>query len=46
MFLDFTSQDSKQYFFLKKHSSGLACQGNDIVFRFIIEYSTLMDFGP
>jgi hypothetical protein len=25
---------------------GLACQGNDIVFRFIIEYSSLRDFGP
>jgi hypothetical protein len=23
---------------------GLACQGNDIVFRFIIEYSSLRDF--
>jgi len=26
---------------------GLACQGKDIiVFRFIIEYSSFMDFGP
>jgi hypothetical protein len=25
---------------------GLAYQGNDIVFRFIIEFSSLMDFGP
>jgi len=25
---------------------GLAYQGLDIVFRFIIEYSSLMDFGP
>jgi hypothetical protein len=25
---------------------GLAYQGKDIVFRFIIEYSSLMDFGP
>jgi hypothetical protein len=25
---------------------GLAYQGNDIVFRFIIEYNSLMDFGP
>jgi hypothetical protein len=25
---------------------GLAYQGKDIVFRFIIECSTLMDFGP
>ncbi len=25
---------------------GLAYQGKDIVFRFIIEYSGLMDFGP
>jgi hypothetical protein len=24
---------------------GLACQGKDIVFRFIIEYSSLRDFG-
>jgi hypothetical protein len=25
---------------------GLAYQGQDIVFRFIIEYSSLWDFGP
>jgi hypothetical protein len=25
---------------------GLACQGKDTVFRFIIEYSSLMAFGP
>jgi hypothetical protein len=25
---------------------GLGYQGKDIVFRFIIEYSSLMDFGP
>ncbi len=25
---------------------GLAYQGRDIVFRFIIEYSSLRDFGP
>ncbi len=25
---------------------GLTDQGKDIVFRFIIEYSSLMDFGP
>jgi hypothetical protein len=25
---------------------GLAYQGQDIVFRFIIEYSSLRDFGP
>jgi hypothetical protein len=25
---------------------GLACQGMDIVFRFIIEYSSLRDIGP
>jgi len=25
---------------------GLACQGNDIVFSFIVEYSSLTDFGP
>jgi len=25
---------------------GLACQVKDIVFRFIIEYSSLRDFGP
>jgi hypothetical protein len=24
----------------------LACQGMDIVFRFIVEYSSLKDFGP
>jgi hypothetical protein len=25
---------------------GLAFQGKDIVFRFIIEYNSLKDFGP
>jgi hypothetical protein len=25
---------------------GVAYQGKDIVFRFIIEYSSLRDFGP
>jgi hypothetical protein len=25
---------------------GLAYQGKDIVFRFIIEYNSLKDFGP
>jgi hypothetical protein len=25
---------------------GLAYQGKDIVFRFIIEYSSFIDFGP
>ncbi len=25
---------------------GLAYQGKDILFRFIIEYSSLRDFGP
>jgi hypothetical protein len=25
---------------------GIAYQGEDIVFQFIIEYSSLMDFGP
>jgi hypothetical protein len=25
---------------------GLAYQGKDIVFRFIIEYTSLVDFGP
>jgi len=25
---------------------GLAYQGKDIVFRFIIQYRSLMDFGP
>ncbi len=28
------------------HFVGLAYEGNDIVFRFIIEYSSLRDFGP
>jgi hypothetical protein len=28
------------------HSVGLAYQGKDIVFGFIIEYSSLKDFGP
>jgi hypothetical protein len=28
------------------HFVGLAYQGKDIVFRFIIEYSSFKDFGP
>jgi hypothetical protein len=32
--------------YLTKHFIGLAYQGKDIVFRFIIEYSSLMDFAP
>jgi hypothetical protein len=35
---------SEQFFTLP--FVGLAYQGKDIVFRFIIEYSSLMDFGP
>jgi hypothetical protein len=31
---------------LPKAFVGLAYQGKDIVFRFIIEYSSLRDFGP
>jgi hypothetical protein len=31
---------------LTKIFIGLAYQGKDIVFRFIIEYSSLRDFGP
>ncbi len=31
---------------IKKMSIGLAYQSKDIVFRFIIEYSSLRDFGP
>jgi len=30
----------------KESFVGLAYQGKDIVFRFIIEYSSLWDFGP
>jgi hypothetical protein len=29
-----------------KQFVGLAYQGKDILFRFIIEYSSLRDFGP
>ncbi len=31
---------------VKCHLSGLPTKGKDIVIRFIIEYSSLMDFGP
>ncbi len=34
-----SSDDSKIFI-------GFAYQDNDIVFRFIIQYSSLMDFGP
>jgi hypothetical protein len=38
------------YFIFPRHKYikfiGLAHQGKDIVFRFIIEYNSLMDFGP
>jgi hypothetical protein len=33
-------EEKKDYFV------GLAYQGKDIVFRFIIEYSSIRDFGP
>jgi hypothetical protein len=32
--------------FTLPHFVGFAYQGKDIVFRFIIEYSSLRDFGP
>jgi hypothetical protein len=32
--------------FRRKKFIDLAYQGRDIVFRFIIEYSSLRDFGP
>jgi hypothetical protein len=34
------------YWKAQKPFFGLAYQGKDIMFRFIIEYSSLMDFGP
>jgi hypothetical protein len=37
---DNPTQPSNVFFFI-----GLAYQGKDIVFRFIIEYNSLMDFG-
>jgi hypothetical protein len=37
-----TTKVTQQYFFV----FGLAYQGKDIMFRFIIEYSSLRDFGP
>jgi hypothetical protein len=30
----------------RNHFVGFAYQGKDIVFTFILEYSSLMDFGP
>jgi hypothetical protein len=32
--------------FMHLRESGFAYQGKDIVFRLIIEYSSLRDFGP
>jgi hypothetical protein len=32
--------------YLKGYEAWVAYQGKDIVFRFIIEYSSLRDFGP
>ncbi len=37
---------NRNIFLLSSTFIGLAYQGKDIVFRFIIEYSSLMDFGP
>jgi hypothetical protein len=42
---------SVMHFLIKEENKimcffGLAYQGKDIVFRFIIEYSSLRDFGP
>jgi hypothetical protein len=41
-FLAFLDSKAKICFYFV----GLAYQGNDIVFRFIIEYSSVRDFGP
>jgi hypothetical protein len=35
-----------QYIDWSRWFVGLAYQGKDIVFRFIVEYSSLRDFGP
>jgi hypothetical protein len=40
MYYNMNTNDNKSLF------TGLAYQGKDIVFRFIIEYSSLSDFGP
>jgi len=42
---------SVMHFLIKEENKimcffGVAYQGKDIVFRFIIEYSSLRDFGP
>jgi hypothetical protein len=34
------------YFCFGFHFYGIAYKGKDIMFRFIIEYNSLMDFGP
>ncbi len=43
-------QDSNKFVKTGYHTNGLfiglAYQGKDIVFSFIIEYSSLRDFGP
>jgi hypothetical protein len=38
--------DGQHYFIKTFLFVGLAYQGQDIVFSFIIEYSSLRDFGP
>jgi hypothetical protein len=40
------SQEGQFYWMFSFPFVGLACQGKDIVLRFIIEYSSLRDFGP
>jgi hypothetical protein len=46
LFKQFFSTHQFQALHIFFHFVGLAYQGKDIVFRFIIEYSSLMDFAP
>jgi len=46
LFKQFFSTHQFQALHISFHFVGLVYQGKDIVFRFIIEYSSLMDFAP
>jgi len=46
LFKQFFSTHQFQALHISFHFAGLVYQGKDIVFKFIIEYSSLMDFAP
>jgi hypothetical protein len=44
--MDLSQEENPRMLCQGDHFIGLAYQGKDIVFRFIVEYNSLMDFAP